>query len=291
MKEKTKDALMSRKQILGFRISDLAGIALMVIPLLISIVFNEIIPGKSLWFIPLRKESNVNIRPELTSMMCSAAFYISLVVRYNIFKKDTIIEIIVSAIRAILNMWVIAAYVQIALQTGTNGKGVTSNAAPTCLFVAVALSWLGMRSVAGYSWLIFIVAAWSNLLKVSSSMKMAGAAFVLFSSISLLLQVSSFSDITNFLNDFRGIAGKYGDRIKGDAHAAADDVKGKTQFVGEFIKENVSGNLGLKVPSSDYRTEPTNSIMVNLSALDVNNDGVVDEKDIQELAQKREGNE
>ena len=76
-----------RNTVFGFRNTDLLGIAIMIIPFYISLmsfdVTNRVIP-----FIPwITKTSKYNINPSLISAFLSAAFYISLIVRYGIFKS------------------------------------------------------------------------------------------------------------------------------------------------------------------------------------------------------------
>ena len=105
----------NRNTLFGFRHTDLLGIAIMIIPFYISLmnfdVTNRVIP-----FIPwITKTSKYNINPSLISAFLSAAFYISLIVRYGIFKRNTITEAIISSIRTFLNCWCIAALLSIVV--------------------------------------------------------------------------------------------------------------------------------------------------------------------------------
>lgn len=288
MKTQIKDALTAKKTVLGFEVADLMGIIVMIIPVIISIVFRDIVPGKSLWFIPLKRGSSVDIQPDLIAMMFSAAFYVSLIVRYDIFKKDSLVEVIVSIVRTALNMWVIAAFVKIALQTGGDSQSGTwktlmGNKAFVLLAFAIILSWLGMKSIAGYSWIFFILAAMENLLKVNASMRMKGALLVLFSVISLLLQISNYSVITEFKEDFRRNTGVYGERIKGDVNAAIYDTSRIAHGAAEWIQGKTSEH-----PDAAERQPPEKKVEIDLEALDLNKDGVIDDRDFMLLARKKD---
>ena len=83
-------------------------------------------------------------------------------------------------------------------------KLVSENSEVAFLLFTVLLSWLGMKTVAGYSWIIFIFVATSHMIKVYNSMGMLGAIYIISIAISLFLQISNYSDIKGFFNDFRG---------------------------------------------------------------------------------------
>ena len=82
MKTEAKAVLLSEKRYGGFWLSELLGIAMMLIPFIISILFNHVIPGKSIWFLQVSSDKVINIRPGLVSAMCAAAFYAALIVRF-----------------------------------------------------------------------------------------------------------------------------------------------------------------------------------------------------------------
>ena len=69
MKNRIKEAFLSDKLVFGFKISDLLGIVIMIIPFIISIRFNHIIPGKRFWFVSISSDKSINIRPGLISAL------------------------------------------------------------------------------------------------------------------------------------------------------------------------------------------------------------------------------
>ncbi len=84
MDAKTKEILTSEnKSFFGFRLTDLMGIALMLIPVIISLVKFEsderLIPFLS-W--PTYSGER-GLMPDLTCGLCAVAFYLALVVRYD----------------------------------------------------------------------------------------------------------------------------------------------------------------------------------------------------------------
>ena len=241
MKGELIKAAISEKTIFGFSIADLRGIIIMVIPFVISIRFNAVIPGKKFLFFQTTKSETYNIRPALISMILSAVFYASLVVRYEgIFRTKNLFDITVSIIRMFLNCWVIAAFISLVIPskipTDTSTFSVLfSSPETTMLVLAIFLSWLGMKTIAGYSWLFFIIAAWKRLLALNGLMEMGGAVFILSFAISLLLQIKDYTYIRNFMNEFRNKAAQT-ETIRAEINAAINDGSMKLQRADSYIE-------------------------------------------------------
>ena len=284
MQDKVKKAVTAENRVMGYRLSDLLGIIIMIIPFIISISFEQINPARSLLWIKIGKETITSIRPDLISTLCSVVFYASLIVRYEgIFKSNNLFEAFISTIRAFLNCWVFAALVKVVLQNDTKVTegsftlfALLRNPETTMLVFAILLSWLGMKSIAGFSWILFIVAAMKNLLVVNSAMGMLGAVFVLTITISLFLQIRDYSNIRDFMRDFRGGTSKYRETVRQDINAAKDD----TVVLVENTVAAVTGSVN-PVAQSDHAK-------IDLDALDVNKDGVVDMKDFRLIFQEKD---
>ena len=296
-KKKISSALTSEKDIMGFRLPDLVGIAIMIIPFIISIQFNHIDPAKTIWFIQITAEKETNIRPGLISALLAAIFYASLIVRYpGIFTTQNLIEVIISSVRAFLNCWCIAALISTVVTMDIPKNGSTlgmlfQHPGSFLLMLAILLSWLGMRTIAGYSWILFIIAAWKHFLVLNDVMNVLGAVFILTFAISLFLQVKDITYINDFMRDFRGKASKYAPGIKQDVNAAMSDASVRIheaeEFVTGLVRENSSG-LGIRIPSTPDKNLRPEHTKLNLAALDANQDGVVDDKDIVILASAAE---
>lgn len=279
--DRVKGILTKKKTILGYRVSDLLGIAIMIIPFIISVTFEKWNPIKFL-FIYTGKHTKTSIQPGMISMLCSVVFYASLIVRHEgIFKAENLLDAIISTVRAFLNCWVLAALVVTVFQGDAKAaansdvlKVFFSNPASTFLLFAILLSWLGMKSIAGYSWILFIAAAWKNLLEIDQAMGMRGAVFILTVAISLFLQIRDHSEIGEFAREFRDGVSKHGDNIRDEINAA----KSATEDVAE---KTVRAATGVNV--SFHSEGRPGGARLDLDALDVNKDGVVDEKDFELL--------
>ena len=293
MQSKAKKVLLSEKKLMGFGLTDLLGIAIMVIPFIISILFNHIIPGKRIWFLQLSSDTITNIRPGLISALCAVIFYASLIVRYEgIFRMNNLFEAFVSIVRMFLNCWVIAAIVSLVVPTTIPDKSnflsvFFDNPESTLLLLAIILSWLGMKTIAGYSWILFIIAAWKHLLIVNSAMNMWGTVFVLSFAISLFLQVRDHTVIGDLAQEFRSKVMSRTETVKDEINAAADDVTQKVETVKGLVMGGAANYMNHAGPSANG-AENNGGVRINLDALDMNKDGVVDEKDFLLLQQKKD---
>lgn len=283
MKRTAHEVLTDKHSILGFKIADLLGIVIMVIPCIICIrefeTAERYVSFIPFWTHPVKK----NINPNLITSLCAAGFYCSLIVRYGFFRKETLFEAIISSIRAFLNIWVLAALISVVLSTA-NDKVATVSVFKyntcTLFLLAVILSWLGMRTIAGYSWIIFFLAGINHIEQINKAMGMHGAVFIITTAISLVLQVNNYANIKDFASDFYSRAKKYAPTIKDDVNIAVQDASDRVQAASEIIKETVP------IPKSFNRVPATRASGASLdldtvkSMLDVNGDGVFDEKDI-----------
>ena len=279
--DKTKNSLLTKSHIGGYRVADLIGLALMIIPFFISLQSFDSTKRVFLWF---TKHVTVNIQPTMITATCSVAFYVALILRYNFFKASNLLETLVSIVRTFLNCWVIAALISTIVNTDNPSKiiplGLLSFNTFTVLFFAVLLTWLGMKTIAGYSWILFILLALHRWEAIDKAMGMKGAVFIISFAISLLLQIGDPEIIKDFINDFKVGAKKYTSSVKGDIQTASEDVAKKADTVKRFVSANVSAYTPIKMPTTDKSeaAKPKN-VSVNYAALDVNKDGVVDEKD------------
>ena len=98
--DKTKNSLLTKSHIGGYRVADLIGLALMIIPFFISLQSFDSTKRVFLWF---TKHVTVNIQPTMITATCSVAFYVALILRYNFFKASNLLETLVSIVRRFLN--------------------------------------------------------------------------------------------------------------------------------------------------------------------------------------------
>lgn len=296
MKENLRETLTSSKRFYGFKYTDLFGIALMIIPFILSFSkYSYLKPIISIGNLAIgQKEIVLDIKPRYVSALLAVLLYGSFILRYDFFRKDTLLEGIISSIRTLLNVWVIAAIIMTIMPTKYPKNATTIqifSSVPTLVFAAIILTWVGMRTLAGYSWILLIIAGWKNILQVNNAMNTNGAIFIIVFAISMFLQIDDYNDLRDFLEDFRGKATRYSSNVRDDINAAAQDAAQKAAGAAEFVKKAA----GMKGSSAENKKEQPDtekkSVEINLDSLDVNHDGVVDEKDFAILAKHKRNEE
>ena len=311
---KKDGVLTSEKPIFGFKSADLLGLVIMIIPFSITLMpFN--VPQEVKKLIFFKSEEIVSKRilvPGMVSALCAVAFYSAVLVRFQLFRSDNLFQGIISTIRTFLNCWVIAALLTMVVPTdkvtGLSLSAFLYNYQTILLVLAILLAWVGMRTVSGYCWILFIIAAWEHISKLDQAMGAWGAVFVITLVISLLLQISSYADISEVIRDFNGNASIHASAIRVNMSAAAADAAQRAEDVSRFVKDNVAAYTPVKLRTAQQsqvtagtrpvyyvgkNAEPTAPTLSRsmpsgdtgdiLKALDVNGDGVVDEKDIELL--------
>ena len=252
MKDKITDVLTTKKTVFGFHVADLLGIVLMIIPCLISLgphgsSFSTTAPRIAFlpgWIPFNRQEVEVHVTPDIPRALVVVAFYYgALIARYGIFKKDNLLEALISSVRTFLNCWGLAALLGIVLTTNSNetfSLGIFSINTASLLLFAVLFSWFGMKTLAGYVWIIFVLAGMKHFNMVSDAMGGWGAACILTLAISMLLQVNDFSNIQNFMGDFRNATEKHILDVKEDISSAANDASVRAQETARVVKEKIT---------------------------------------------------
>lgn len=222
----SKEDVLSRKTVLGYPLSDIAGIFLMFIPFIISIVWQY---NKKFLFITVK---TISIRPDLIMSLAAGAFYLALIIRYDFFKKETMLDIIISVIRAFLDIWVLASFFAFCLPTKNEFSYVV-------LVMSVLFSWLGIRSVAGYGWIFVIITGAKQMVSTSKLMGMTGAVYIIFIIISLILQVASASDFKNFFLEFNGKSAKGREFVRESMEEAANETKHMVKQAAEIVIKEI----------------------------------------------------
>lgn len=292
-KMKSVDDSHPGRTIWGFHPTDLLGILIMIIPFCISLKEFSYVKGTFLWWNITGSET---IQPGMVSALCAVVFYIALILRCQLFKVGTFAEGFVSVIRAFLNCWVIASLMTMIVPTkGISVINFLKNWQSTLLLLGIVLSWLGMRTVSGYCWILFIIPAWKRILTLDSAMHMWGALYIITIAISLLLQITNYVKLSDLLQDFKGEISKHSTTVKANINLAAKDAQNRAQRTADYVMANVvkSGSVHPSFHVSktgatrieDKNPKPSQSVPAGdtrdlLKALDVNGDGVIDEKDI-----------
>lgn len=292
------------KVILGFHPTDLLGILIMIIPFYITFKEFTYVKGLFLWVTTTVPKT---IKPGMVSALCAVAFYVALILRCQLFRIGTFVEGLVSTIRAFLNCWVIASLMTMIVPTESVSSlslsGFLKNNQSLFLLVGIIMSWVGMRTISGYCWILFIVAAWKNLLVLDKAMGMWGAVYIITFSISLLLQVTNYVKLSDLMQDFKGEVSKYTPIAKENITLAGKDAQNRAKKAASYVMSNSAGAASVRpsfhvsragvtrildhMPRNASENVPSGEARDLLKALDVNNDGVVDEKDIEILRSKQ----
>ena len=145
-----------------------------------------------------------------------------------------------------LDCWALSALIGTVVENGADKNGLITIFAFQfntyfMLLLAVILSWIGMKTLSGYSWILFIIAGLKHLEEINDAMGMSGAALILAIAISLFLQINDFSNITDFMSDFRNVTGKYSSDIRENVNAAVNDASSRIQETVENVKD-ISAN-------------------------------------------------
>ncbi len=258
-----QQAIADEKTLWGLRYSEFLGVLIMLIPVIISIID---FPTKSSWNI---FKGTTSLTPDITCAIFAAAFYFALIVRFPIFLNRNLGESVISSIRAFLNCWATAALISPIASAGN--KEVTilmfSFNSFTLLLIAVIFTWLGEKTVAGYSWLLFVVAAVSQWETVAKAMGGWGSVYVLTFSISLFLQVRNFSNVKDFVQDVRGNTTKYTSKVGETVHTAMEDASHRGQQAVDLAKQVVSTVTPIKLNTNNNQQIHANSAVEQRQAL------------------------
>ena len=105
--------------------------------------------------------------PSVLALVLIAPLYLRGLLKWN--------KSIFSSISFVLILGVFAAFLELAL---FGGKGVLGRINGYMVLLALALSWIGLRSVAGIAWMIVLAAGVYNALDVGIDLGISGFIFV-----------------------------------------------------------------------------------------------------------------
>ena len=253
MNDKINDVLTTKKTVFGFHVADLLGIALMVIPCLISLMhfpwFEKAVSWLPGW-VPFnqREVQKQVLLPNMgTGLLATIFYYGAFIARYDIFKTENIIETLVSSVRTLLNCWGMASLFAAIITTDmqeTFSIGIFDINTYSLLLFAFIFSWLGMKTIAGYSWIVFVVAGIRHFDMVSYALSGWGAVFIFVFALSMSLQVNSFCNIRDFINDFRNVSAKPLSQVRDSMGIAANDASVRAQEAAQAVKEKITDVQG-----------------------------------------------
>lgn len=252
MNRKVKHVLTTENRFFGFRIPDLFGIVLMGIAILFCIyackTMHQSLFEKAMTYV-FGKNRVVALHPNILSTGFACVIYAAIIIRFpDAFRQNNLLVAIISSIRAFFNIWAIAAIISVLMPAG----GITSkwfgNWQTMLLLFSVVMTWLGIRTLAGYTWFIYFLTAVGYIAKVNSRLGPAGYLFVMFAAISMFLQIASLSSIRDFANEFSGKANRYAANVGHNIELAGEDIADKARSLADHLDLNGDG----KVDEDDF---------------------------------------
>lgn len=197
-----------------------------ILSLILAIVCGSFYIVKPLWGLG---EANLKIvMPNLIHCFAGIMLCAPLYVRnFIVFEKISIYRMICF----FLNIYTFSLITVFVL--GRN-YSFSNNFTTIFLFGAILLSWLGIRSVAGFIWILFFGFGIFNSLVSATQLGIFGTLFLLFGMVSILFQANATPKklFAFFKDEFRGFDQNYGEGIKDSVNLSVDLAKGSaSKFV------------------------------------------------------------
>lgn len=134
-----------------------------------------------LWFLHIEDQLLFKL-PGLLHALIALALIIPLYIRQIIAYRNLSI---MSLLCLMVNIYLFSAWIQLA--TGFQGD-FTNWVVNMSLLSAILLGWLGMKSIAGFSWIIVVAICSYNLINGSEMLSAWGVPFLILSIISIWFQ-------------------------------------------------------------------------------------------------------
>ena len=99
-------------------------------------------------------------------------------------------------------------------------------------------------------------------MKLDEAMGSWGAVFVITIAISLFLQINSYANLGDIVQEFRGSVSSHASTARVNMSAAAADAAQRANDVSTFVKDNVAAYTPIKI-----RTTPQNQASAGLKPL------------------------
>ncbi len=215
--------------------------------LVLFTTFTYHVDGESWFFIPISPGYDAKGRLSVDAMQAMYAIFLySPCMFRNFNRKETMT--FSNLCMHVLNLLFISVLICIMFKGFEEGKLIPIINLPvqSFLLIAIALSWLGVRAVAGYAWIIVALFSITTFSDTAISLKSEGWICVICGYLSILFQLVENNFGVDNLNDLfyeiRGIGTRHGDRIKGDLGASWQ----LTKSAGANIKNSATKYLGHK---------------------------------------------
>ena len=183
----------------------------MLIPVLLSFkIYETDVQHVILWLIKYKETISVDISPSMISTIVAIALYSSLIVRGLVqlnLKTEKRLVIFLELILICLNILFISSFLKLIIDSKPI-EGLPFNISSSAILAfAVVVSWIGMKSIAGYVWVLLFIMSITRMTNVDYSMGVVGAFYVLSAFISILFQFIPNNSFSKFgqalMSDFK----------------------------------------------------------------------------------------
>ena len=234
----------------NFLVTEIIGIAIQIIPFVICfLTFTE---DKNLLFFKWTNE--VTIRPGLLSSLFALIFYGILSIRMNLFRKENWMDGILSSFAMLLNVGVIASLFSVFVSKDFSLMGI-DYAGIYILVIGIILTFLSMRTIAGYVFFLFLIIGVIRLISIDIAMGLWGFLYIAMMGISLFLQIPDLKDFSNLLYEFKGATAQIAKRGFEDIEYAGNDFSRKM----ENVKNKYQNERNIQNISQDSNIEEVES--------------------------------
>lgn len=159
-------------------------------------------------YIIISSEKNINIAPNMLTLIVSIMYYFSLIIRNNIILKCTPKHIIMGSTNVLFLSSLISVlssndYLYLPIY------GETSYSIQSFYIFILIISWIGMKSLNIFMIPILAILSLGRIGEVNKSMGFVGIFYLMFSFISIYIQLAIVSNInykyyfSNLSQDFR----------------------------------------------------------------------------------------
>lgn len=197
------------------------AVVLMLVPVFIAMTF--LMPAEKFLLFET-KAATYALQPDFLAGWPAIAIYSAVVIRGDMSTFKSPVKVLL----AILNITFIASFSKTFLNNtewklfGLVKLGISSQ---TFAILCVAFSWLGMKSLAGFSWVILFVASISTLTKINNELGFLGYLYILCAFLSIGMQIAGgyiSIDTEQLKSDFFSTSGI----IKSDVNKSIETTKG-----------------------------------------------------------------
>lgn len=183
----------------------------MLVPVILSLfTYTGIIDKSFLFIVHYKKKITASIQPQLLSTILAVVLYSSLLIRGIIqtnFKTEKNVVLGMDLLLHCLNVLFIASFLKIFFDEEPI-KWLPIDISPMVILVfGILISWIGMKTIAGYVWVILFIMAMTKLTQIDHAMGGAGTIYVLSAFLSILCQLipnGKFASLAQTFNsDFK----------------------------------------------------------------------------------------